>query len=111
MPVMSHARLRVRYFPDVLKSLDDLAGCLNQEAFEQEAVLHCVALGYCIPGESMHSLFIRDVRGDTMGLEARLYSKTSGAEYRLEAKHGTLPHTLIQTYPGWVPTSYVVQPL
>lgn len=109
MPVMSHARLRVRYMPDVLESIHDLAGCLNQAAFEQEALLHCVALGYCIPGESMHTLFIRDVRGDTMGLQASIYSKTSGANYHLEAKHGALPHALIQTFPGWVPTCYAIQ--
>lgn len=110
MPVMSHARLRVRYTSDVLKSLCDLAGCANQAAFEQEALLHCVALGYCIPGESMHTLYIRDVRGDAMGLQASIYSKTSGANYHLEARHGALPHSLVQTFPGWVPTSYTIKP-
>ncbi|MGE5471383.1 MAG: hypothetical protein ACM3X0_11350 [Bacteroidota bacterium] len=110
MSVVSHARLRVRYTSDALKSLDDLAGCLNQAAFEQEALLHCVALGYCIPGESMHTLFVREVHGDLEGIEASIYSKTSGANYRIEAKHGTLPHALIQSYPGWVPTSYTIHP-
>lgn len=111
MPVVSHARLRVRYAPDVLKSLDDLAGCLNQAAYEQEALLHCVALGYCIPGESIHSLFINEVHGDLEGLEASIYSKTSGANYRLEARHGALPHYVVQRFPGWVPTSYSIQPI
>lgn len=110
MPVMSHARLRVSYTRDVLKSLRDLAGCANQAAFEQEALLHCVALGYCIPGESMHSLFVRNVHGDLEGIEACIYSKTSGANYYVEADHGALPHSVVQTYPGWVPTSYVIQP-
>lgn len=110
MPVMSHARLRVRYTSDVLKSLCDLAGCANQAAFEQEALLHCVALGYYIPGESMHSLFVRDVHGDLEGIEASIYSKTSGAIYYVGADHGALPHSVVQTYPGWVPTSYAIQP-
>lgn len=110
MPVVNHARLRVCYTSDVLTSLYDLAGCLNQAAFEQEALLHCVALGYCIPGESMHSLFVREVHGDLEGIEARIYSKASGASYHLEADHGALPHVVIQTYPGWVPTSYAIQP-
>lgn len=110
MPAMSHARLRVRYASDVLKSLNDLAGCLNQAAFEQEALLHCVALGYCIPGESMHTLFVREVHGDLEGIEARIYSKKSGANYYVEADHGALPHSIVQTYPGWVPTSYAIQP-
>jgi hypothetical protein len=83
---------------------------LSQAAYEQEALLHCVALGYCIPGESMHSLFIREVHGDFEGIEARIYSKTSGADYRVVANHGALPHGLIQTFPGWVPTSYTIQP-
>jgi len=110
MPVVNHARLQVRYAPDVLKSLGNLTGCLNQAAFEQEALLHCVALGYCIPGESMHTLFVGEVHGDFEGIEARIYSKTSGASYHLEAEHGALPHSIVQTYPGWVPTSYSIQP-
>lgn len=110
MSVVSHARLRVRYAPDVLTSLYDLAGCLNQAAYEQEALLHCVALGYCIPGESMHTLFVREVHGDLEGIEASIYSKTSGGTYQLQADHGALPHALIQTFPGWVPTSYTIQP-
>jgi len=110
MPVVNHARLRVRYTPDVLSCLHGLAGCLNQAAYQQEALLHCVALGYCIPGESMHSLFIRDVQGDIKGIEANIYSKSSGANYHLEARHGALPHTVVQTFPGWVPTSYSIQP-
>lgn len=111
MSIVSHARLRVRYAPDVLTSLSDLAGCMNQAAYESEALLHCVALGYYIPGESMHSLFVRDVHGDPKGIEASIYSKTSGANYRIEADHAALPHSLIQTYPGWVPTSFTIQPL
>lgn len=110
MPVMSHARLRVRYTRDVLKSLCDLAGCANQTAFEQEALLHCVALGYYIPGESMHTLFVHEVHGDLKGIEARIYSKTTGANYHLVAEHGALPHSIVQTYTGWVPTSYAIQP-
>lgn len=110
MPVVNHARLRVRYTSDVLKSLCDLAGCANQTAFEQEALLHCVALGYCIPGESMHSLFIREVHGDLEGIEASIISKTSGGTYQLQANRGALPHSLVQTFPGWVPTSYTIQP-
>jgi len=109
MPVVSHARLPVHYASDVLKSLGNLAGCLNQAAFEQEALLHCVALGYHIPGESMHSLFVREVHGDLEGIEATIYSKTSGASYYLEADHGALPHYIVQSFPGWVPTSYSIQ--
>jgi len=110
MPVVNHARLRVHYYPDILTSLCDLAGSLNQAAFEQEALLHCVALGHCIPGESMHTLFVREVHGDLEGIEARIYSKTSGANYYLEADHGALPHVVVQTYPGWVSTNYAIQP-
>lgn len=108
MPAVNHARLRVRYTPDVLESLHNLAGSLNQAAYEKEALLHCVALGYCVPGESMHSLFVRDVRGNSKGIEASIYSKTSGASYHLEAEHGALPRYLVQGYPGWVPTSYTI---
>lgn len=109
MPAMNRARLRVSYAPDVIKALRELAGCLNQTTYEKEALLHCVALGYCVPGESMHSLFVREVRGDLNGIEASLYSKTSGASYHLEADHGALPHNLVQDYPGWVPTGYIIQ--
>jgi hypothetical protein len=72
--------------------------------------LHCVALGYCIPGESIHSLFIREVHGDLEGIDASIYSKTSGGTYQLQADHGALPHSLVQTFAGWVPTSYTIQP-
>ena len=110
MPAINHARLRVSYAPDVIKALRELAGCLNQAAYEKEVLLHCVALGYCVPGESMHSLFVRDVRGNSKGIEASIYSKTSGASYHLEADHGALPCYLVQAFPGWLPTSYSIQP-
>lgn len=111
MPAVNHARLRVSYAPDVIKALRDLAACYNQVAYEKEALLHCVALGYCVPGESMHSLFIKEVRGDIKGIEASIYSRTSGASYHLEADHGALPRFLLQAFPGWVPTGYMIEPV
>lgn len=110
MPAMNRARLRVSYAPDVIKALRELAGCLNQTTYEKEALLHCVALGYCVPGESMHTLFVNEVHGDHHGIKASIFSKTSGASYQLEADHGALPRYLVQFYPGWVPTGYVIQP-